>query len=365
MMSLRSIFIVSFLVVALSAQRALADCVSGNCQDGFGKATYTDGGSYEGNFKEGYRHGQGTYTWANKVKYVGNWERGDQNGQGTSYGADGNVIFAGSWNHGQQLTVSANASVPGGSVTSGCISGNCQDGFGTYVFADGDKYEGAFRGGTREGMGTFTWPTGIKYVGQWKGGVQEGQGTQFNADGSVFFDGSWQAGKQVAAVNQQSPSGDAKASIAANSCVSGDCQSGTGKYVYAGIGTYEGSFKDGVRSGQGTFKWNEGHIYTGSWAADKMNGRGTITFSDGRKFDGVYKDGVRMVGNFIWVDGSRYSGSFKDDHLGGLGVLQNADGSWYIGSFENDRRNGQGTAYKADGTVDFVGNWKNDERAPS
>ena len=33
----------------------------------------------------------------------------------------------------------------------GCISGNCEDGFGTYLYSDGDKYIGKFKDGLFNG----------------------------------------------------------------------------------------------------------------------------------------------------------------------------------------------------------------------
>lgn len=53
--------------------------------DGHGKITY-DNGTYEGDFKNGYFHGQGTYasedgTWI----YKGSYENGVKNGSGTEY----------------------------------------------------------------------------------------------------------------------------------------------------------------------------------------------------------------------------------------------------------------------------------------
>ncbi|MBN8548598.1 MAG: hypothetical protein J0M12_04710 [Deltaproteobacteria bacterium] len=339
---------------------AYADCLAGTCQEGPGKMAYSDGGVYEGNFKEGYRDGQGTYVWPNKTKYVGTWERGDQNGQGIFYDAEGKESFNGTWNHGQQIAMVKDAK--GQMIATGCVSGNCQEGYGTYVYADGDKYEGGFKGGTRSGMGTFSWGSGIKYVGAWEAGNQNGQGTQYNPDGSVSYSGQWQNGKQVAA-NANGASAESKAQIASNVCVSGDCQNGIGKMSFPGLGTYEGAFKNGIREGQGTFVWDSGQKYTGAWSADNITGHGLITYADGRKFEGSFKDGTRMIGVFSWNDGSKYTGSFKDDRLGGLGVMQNADGSWYVGSYENDQRNGQGTQYKPDGSVDFAGTWKNDNKA--
>lgn len=53
--------------------------------DGHGKITY-DNGTYEGDFKNGYFHGQGTYTKADGTWiYKGSFENGYKNGSGTEY----------------------------------------------------------------------------------------------------------------------------------------------------------------------------------------------------------------------------------------------------------------------------------------
>lgn len=45
-------------------------------------------GRYEGEWRHGHRHGQGTYEYANGDRYVGQWERGQQHGKGTLFGHD-------------------------------------------------------------------------------------------------------------------------------------------------------------------------------------------------------------------------------------------------------------------------------------
>lgn len=53
--------------------------------DGHGKITY-ENGTYEGDFKNGYFHGQGTYTTADGTWiYKGSYENGYMNGSGTEY----------------------------------------------------------------------------------------------------------------------------------------------------------------------------------------------------------------------------------------------------------------------------------------
>ena len=59
----------------------------------------------------------------------------------------------------------------------GCISGNCSSGYGTYIFANGEKYIGYFKNGNRDGQGTLTFLGGEKYVGDFKDNEYDGYGT--------------------------------------------------------------------------------------------------------------------------------------------------------------------------------------------
>tara|TARA_B100000768_G_scaffold82899_1_gene78467 strand:+ start:325 stop:1110 length:786 start_codon:yes stop_codon:yes gene_type:complete len=45
-----------FIIISLSSY---SQCVSGDCNEGFGKFKYNDGGFYEGNWKNGLKHGRG------------------------------------------------------------------------------------------------------------------------------------------------------------------------------------------------------------------------------------------------------------------------------------------------------------------
>ena len=42
----------------------------------------------------------------------------------------------------------------------GCISGDCVNGQGTFTFASGDKYVGGWKGGNWHGQGTVTFADG-------------------------------------------------------------------------------------------------------------------------------------------------------------------------------------------------------------
>jgi len=68
---------------------------------------------------------------------------------------------------------------------------NC---FGTYTFADGDKYVGEWRDDKRHGQGTYTFASGSKYVGEFRDSEKNGQGTYTFADGDKYV-GEYRDGK--------------------------------------------------------------------------------------------------------------------------------------------------------------------------
>ena len=77
-----------------------------------------------------------------------------------------------------------------------CIKGDCNNGYGTYTYADGSKYAGEFKDGKKHGQGTYTYQSGSKYVGEFKDDKKHGQGTFTFASGKVMK-GVWKNGKLV------------------------------------------------------------------------------------------------------------------------------------------------------------------------
>ena len=54
-----------------------------------------------------------------------------------------------------------------------CISGDCENGFGTFIYHDETKYEGKWKNDKKHGQGTMTWNSGSKYVGNYKNDEEE------------------------------------------------------------------------------------------------------------------------------------------------------------------------------------------------
>ena len=136
---------------------------------GQGKFTYASGDTYEGEWKDGNEHGQGRLTYPNGYTYEGEYKDGYQHGQGKYTDADGST-YEGEWKddkkHGQ----------------------------GKFTYADGTTYEGEFKDGKYHGQGKLTNRYGDIYEGEWKCGMKHGQGKETHPDGFRVFisEGRWE-----------------------------------------------------------------------------------------------------------------------------------------------------------------------------
>ena len=71
------------------------------------------------------------------------------------------------------------------------------NGQGNYIFTNGNKYVGEFKGNNFNGQGTFTYTDGSKYVGEFNEDYFNGQGVEYSARGSITKQGRWANGKLV------------------------------------------------------------------------------------------------------------------------------------------------------------------------
>ncbi len=96
----------------------------------------------------------------------------------------------------------------------------------------------------------------------------------------------------------------------------GDCEKGlaTGRSIARGRNSYQGSFENGNKHGEGMYTWANGNTYEGDYKDDRRNGRGVFTFANGDKYEGDFRDDKRHgVGAYNWANGSRYVGEYRDD----------------------------------------------------
>jgi hypothetical protein len=78
----------------------------------------------------------------------------------------------------------------------GCFSGNCENGNGSYRWDNGDIYAGQWVNNNRTGYGRYDWADGSYYVGYFKDGMLEGEGAYYGSDGTVMT-GTFENGQLV------------------------------------------------------------------------------------------------------------------------------------------------------------------------
>jgi hypothetical protein len=122
----------------------------------------------------------------------------------------------------------------------GCVYGNCENGKGTYVYANGFTYEGSFLHGVREGRGMLKGSDGSWYDGMWVNDKFQGQGT----------------------------------------------------YMWPNGAKYIGAWDNGIQNGYGIYFYNNGDKYTGYFKDNLFEGKGQYTWVDGTSQDGIYEKGV-------------------------------------------------------------------------
>ena len=141
---------------------------------GQGTWTHPDGSRYVGAFKGGLFHGQGTFTFADGRKYVGEL-KDNKRWNGTQYDKD--EFVTATYSEGvRQVVSSTGSSTSTDMVTidyeegtyTGELSNGLPNGQGTWTHPDGSRYVGEFKNGDRHGHGTYSFPDGEKYVGEFK-----------------------------------------------------------------------------------------------------------------------------------------------------------------------------------------------------
>lgn len=133
-----------------------AQCINGDCVNGFGEKKYPDKSSFVGNFEKGNKK-EGTYYYANGDTYKGAFEKNQRAGVAI-YTYKNGEVFSGSYL-------------------------NDKKAFGTFNYLNGDEYTGTFEDNKPDGYGTIVYKNGKKWEGQWiKGKRVWGSEIQIAAD---------------------------------------------------------------------------------------------------------------------------------------------------------------------------------------
>ena len=237
-----------------------------------------------------------------------------------------------------------------------CVTGDCQDGEGTFHFPNGDIYSGGWIRFKRSGYGVYTYADGSRYEGYWKDNQRSGKGSFVFTNGDRHS-GRWENGKRVGPLSKHlkfagylaklerekeleakrrevavarkaleqarlaEEQGDQAAlrdmtARGVTGCVKGDCEDGWGRYLYSSGDSYVGDWKNGQKDGKGTYTFKNGDQYGGYWRQDAKHGQGTYRFASGQ----IYQGG--------WYNGKKH----------GDGVIVFANGRKMVGRWENGER---------------------------
>lgn len=159
-------------------------CISGDCTDGYGVFIAENGRKHINYIQKGELTRSVIY-YEDGSKYVGTTTNYQKEGNGIFYKADGS-IEEGKWARGQFLGANKQGK--------GCISGNCNNGQGTYIYNNSTKYYGSFANSLANGKGICYYADGDVYVGYWKEHNFHGEGVLYGTDGTVE-EGNWTNGK--------------------------------------------------------------------------------------------------------------------------------------------------------------------------
>jgi len=178
-----------------------------NLKHGQGKLLFGDQSWYEGSFQNGEIEGEGTRIWNACIPYAGEFKRGaeyvgqflagEKHGQGKLVDVDG-VIYEGAWQknkrHGRGVLTGTD-----GAIYDGEFADHAQTGQGTLTRTNGVKYEGQWLQGERHGIGLMNWPSGTVYDGGWAKNAFQGQGELRAKSGGDeplrVYSGVWEDGK--------------------------------------------------------------------------------------------------------------------------------------------------------------------------
>ena len=170
---------------------------------GRGKRWYVLGfqrvlGIYEGEWKDGKKHGKGTWKRSDaksRAECAEEWNDFSVNGKRSFEWAGGDV-YEGEWKddewHGKGTYKDVN-----GDVYKGQWKANKKEGKGVMAYANQDIYDGEWKNGTKNGQGKMKFNNGDVYEGEFSNNKMHGKGTYTYAAGDLSKSiGEWKDGKK-------------------------------------------------------------------------------------------------------------------------------------------------------------------------
>ena len=246
---------------------------------GKGRYSWADGLVWEGEVSWGTLNGSGSYVWPDGSTYQGQVENGHCHGEGrlviTKRDAQGVphplTIYEGQWReglrHGNGTLVSeaSGSAVLGTQVPTNQVTGQ-------------SRYEGQWEHGRKHGYGTMSYGgTGNLYEGYWEHDLKHGEGVMYWVDKHEEYRGEW--GKDLphglgqyfwwmtTPPSHMRPSRVHQCNHYVGSFHKG-LRHGYGRFYYANGSYYEGLWEENRRHGRGVYVLEEGTVVVTTFDRD-------------------------------------------------------------------------------------------------
>jgi len=282
----------------LTLLQAQANCLQGDCQNGYGVCLYPNVGKYAGDFLNGKMHGKGILYYTDGAKYIGHWAEHAREGEGRM------IFVSGDEYRGQFVRNRIQGYGVMEFITGNRYEGNWLEskphGQGVFLYANGDRYEGEFFDGQRHGSGVMDYADGSRYEGAWAAAKRHGEGMMAYASGETIR-GVWVDDQYQMDFARYAFAGD---TASLRNCNLVNCANGKGKYFYRDGAKYVGDFYNGAPQGIGTVYYKSGDRYEGGWKQNKPHGEGIMYYVNG-KVTGALWDFGKPVKKLFFEDQER------------------------------------------------------------
>ena len=229
-----------------------------------GPYRYEDGSTYEGQYRNGLRHGRGRQVCVDGSLYEGYWISDRKSIRGVLVKSDGTVILGLIWHGGFRGEVDVRCA--NGDLFTGGWQRGYPNGQGQLIETTSHRtYRGGFVDGLKQGEGVIEWQDGSVYEGDFFNNKIHGQGKKVWYDGREY-EGYWSDGKM----------------------------NGEGKFTWPDGRMYLGNYKNDKKNGYGEMYFPSGVVFKGTWSNGKENGKGELINSQGISEFAEWKDGSKL-----------------------------------------------------------------------
>jgi len=167
------------------------------------KFFYPNGDSFEGEFVNNLREGQGIYVSKAGHRYEGGWKKDQREGNGSLTFVekeDGVTKWAGTYEgewHLNRKHGRGTFTYPSGDKYEGGWADDQKEGYGIYYYMkEKDRYEGYFSKGNMHGSGVIVYATGDQLVGKWLDDQLDGRAL-FTSSTGLRREEFWEHGTKI------------------------------------------------------------------------------------------------------------------------------------------------------------------------